>query len=97
MFLPTLILVLLIHRSPHRYLSLIDSLITDHYPIIAQIIDYNLNTINNNINTDTIIFNPINYNKLNNLIKLTNWLDIITYKNNANVNINIFTTSIKMY
>lgn len=49
-------------------ITLIDSLITDHYPIIAQLIDYNLNTINHNLNKDTIIHNPINYNKLNQLI-----------------------------
>lgn len=76
--------------------SLIDSLITDHYPVITQLIDYNSNTNSNNINTETIIFNRINYNKLNDLIKHTKCSYIMTDSNNANFNINVFTkTSLK--
>lgn len=76
---------------------LIDSLITDHYPIITQLIDYNPNTIINNINTNTTIYNSINYNKLHYLIKHTNWVDIITDKNNANGNVNVLTTTLQNF
>jgi len=74
--------------------SLIDSLITDHYPVITQIIDNNSN-IKNNINAERIIYSSINYNKLNDLIKFTKWVDVITDSNNANTNINIFTTTLQ--
>jgi len=75
--------------------SLIDSLITDHYPVITQIIDINFNINNINRNAETIIYSSINYNKLNDLIKHRKWVDVITDSNNANSNINIFTTTLQ--
>jgi hypothetical protein len=45
--------------------SLIDSLITDHYPVITQIIENNSHIYSNNTNKETNFYNTINYIKFN--------------------------------
>lgn len=75
--------------------SIIDSLITDHYPIILHIIEHNSQLTTIHIQILLYLYNTINYNKLNHLIKLTNWVAIINDKNNANINVNKFTTTLQ--
>lgn len=63
------------------HVSLIDSLITDHYPVITQIIETNSHIYSNKTNKEINCYNTINYIKLNKLIKDINWNHNITNKN----------------
>jgi len=75
--------------------TLIDSLITDHYPVITQIIETNSHIHCNNINKESNYYSTVNYNKLNKLIKDINWNHNITDSNSSNLNINLLTASLQ--
>lgn len=75
--------------------SLIDSLITYHYPVITQFTETNSHRHSNNTNKETNFYKTINYNTLNRLIKDINWNHNKTDNKSFNLNINILTASLK--
>lgn len=63
--------------------SLVDSLITDRYPSVTQLINNNCNNNLYNMKSQTFHKNIINYNQLNILINNFDWRDIINSKSDT--------------